>query len=70
MSIEARKKVLAEIREARILLNRTWGLALPGSGEDPELELVVASMICTANVRLQSAVSALIRLAEDEEVDA
>lgn len=70
MSIEARKKVLAEVREARILLNRTWGLALPGSGEDPELELVVASMICTANVSLQSAVSALIRLTEDEEADA
>lgn len=67
MNMDVRKEVLAEVRKARYALNRTWHLAVLGSGEDPELERVVVGAICSANAQLWTATDDLVRLAEDEE---
>lgn len=70
MNVEARKKVLSEVMEARYALNRTWHLAYLDSEEDPELKRVVVGSIRAANAQLWTASAELGRLLTDEEVDA
>ena len=71
MNIEARKEILAAVRDARTALNRMWQIdAHHCLEEDPELERVVTGAIRAANAQLWEVVPVLVRLAEDEEVDA
>ncbi len=70
MNIEARKEVLAAVRDARTALNRMWQIASHGLEEDPELERVVNGAIRAANAQLWEVVPVLVRLTKDEEVEA
>ena len=68
MNVEGRKEVLAAVGEARSALSRTWKIAHVGTGDDPELDRVVAGIILPAESHLWEASAALDRLiAEDEE---
>lgn len=68
MSADVRKKVAVTVRAASAALSRTWKIAHVGTGDDPELDRVVAGIILPAESHLWEASAALDRLiAEDEE---
>ena len=62
MSIEARKKVAAAVREALAALDWAWLSTLLGDGTDPDLDRVVAGMVLAAESHLWEARAALDRL--------
>lgn len=71
MSVEARKKVSAAVREALAVLGRAWTVTPMGDGTDPELDRVIAGQVLAAESHLWEARAALDRLTSPatEEVD-